>query len=92
MSETAATQGASQTAEQYYSSFTSSPGLGSKFHDIDDEAHFQSYMCSLQSTSTRNFVLDFGNDDAWCALNLDHDELKDLLGKPKPKLFGTRWM
>lgn len=56
--------------------------LKDRFHDIDDKAHFVDYMSLLQNPLTENFVLDFGNEDAWCATNLNEDELKLLLRGP----------
>ncbi|KAH8426045.1 uncharacterized protein LDX57_003785 [Aspergillus melleus] len=82
----------SQSPHAYYSSFTNSPAIQRGFHDIDDETHFRGYLAHLQSPQTQNFVLDFGNDDAWCAVNLSHDDIASLLRKPKPKCFGTRWI
>lgn len=56
--------------------------LKDKFHDIDDKVHFDEYRCQLWSSDTKNFVLDFGNEDAWCATNLRKDELTLLLSRP----------
>lgn len=55
--------------------------LKDKFHDIDDKANFDHFMSRLQSPLMENFVLDFGNEDAWCATNLNEDELKRLLSR-----------
>lgn len=68
-----------QSPVEYYGSFTDRPHLKEKFHDIDDEAHFRTYRLLLQRYDTQNFVLDFGNDDAWCALNLEEDDFTRLL-------------
>lgn len=82
----------SQTAAEYYSSFSNRPGLAQKFNNIDEEVHFRDYQKHLQDAATQNFVLDFGNDDAWCAVNLDEEDFAALLNTPKPKCFGTRWI
>ncbi|KAF9889704.1 hypothetical protein FE257_007010 [Aspergillus nanangensis] len=77
----------------YYSSLGGGPSLREKFHNIDDELNFKNYIRDLQSIHTQNFVLEFGNEDAWCALNLDQDDMTHLLRRPtKPKYFGTRWI
>ncbi|KAA8651956.1 uncharacterized protein ATNIH1004_000856 [Aspergillus tanneri] len=81
-----------QTPHDYYSSFTGCPTIQNGFHDIDDETHFRIYLGQLQSSQTQNFILDFGNDDAWCAVNLNKNDIALLLRKPKPKCFGTRWI
>ncbi|GAB1196414.1 hypothetical protein APSETT444_005684 [Aspergillus pseudonomiae] len=68
-----------QTPKEYYSSFKSNSNLQGKFHDIDDEAQFRAYLGYLQDAETRNFVLDFGNDDAWCAVDLEEEDIATLL-------------
>lgn len=72
----------SQTAAEYYSSFSNRPGLAQKFNNIDEEVHFRDYQKHLQDAATQNFVLDFGNDDAWCAVNLDEEDFAALLNTP----------
>lgn len=71
-----------QTPSEYYSSFTYGPHLKDQFHDIDDVDTNRSYLHRLQDMSTRNFVLDFGNEDAYCALNLEESDLALLLRRP----------
>lgn len=71
-----------QTPTEYYSSFTYGPHLKDQFHDIDDADTYASYLHQLQDMSTRNFVLDFGNEDAYCALNLEEPDLTLLLRRP----------
>lgn len=53
-----------------------------KDQSIDEKMQFYGAMRRLEDPLTRNFVLDFGNDDAWCASDLDTDELKLLFSKP----------
>ncbi|PWY89725.1 hypothetical protein BO70DRAFT_384793 [Aspergillus heteromorphus CBS 117.55] len=81
-----------QTPQEYYASFKTRPHLQDKFADIDNAANLKSYLALLKDPQTRNFVLDFGNDDAWSAVNLNHEDFALLLRKPKPKCFGTRWI
>lgn len=56
--------------------------LGSRFQTVDDEEHFAEYMHRLTDPETRNFVLDFGNEDAYCAVNLRSEEFERLLSEP----------
>lgn len=70
----------STTPPDYYSGLGAS--LGEKFKNIDDDVQFQDAVCRLRDPLTRNFVLDFGDDDAWCASNLDTAELELLPTKP----------
>ncbi|KAB8231533.1 uncharacterized protein BDW43DRAFT_140064 [Aspergillus alliaceus] len=81
-----------QTPQKYYSSFAKNSCLAAKFHDIDGEDQFRAYLGYLQDAQTRNFVLDFGNDDAWCAVDLDQEDIALLLRSAKPRCFGTRWI
>ncbi|KAJ5677028.1 uncharacterized protein N7477_002661 [Penicillium maclennaniae] len=72
--------------QDYYASLNGDRGsawsLKDKFHDIDDKIHFKPYMKRLSDPLTKNFVLDFGNEDAFCATDLDRDEFQLLLRKP----------
>ncbi|KAL3470610.1 hypothetical protein BJX99DRAFT_264081 [Aspergillus californicus] len=80
------------TAEEYYSSFLKNPDILDKFNNIDEKSNFRNYMALLRDAQTRNFVLDFGNEDAWCAANLEQKDLTVLLTHNKPKCFGSRWI
>lgn len=82
----------SQSPHAYYSSFATSPAIPRGFHDVDDETHFRGCLAHLQSSQTQNFVLDFGNDDAWCAVNLNHDDIAQLLRKPVGQVNLVRWV
>lgn len=71
------------SAQEYYAGFTNRHGsLGNRFKDIDDEVHFHDLRRELREPSTINFVLDFGDEDAFCATNLEEEDLKLLLRKP----------
>lgn len=70
----------STTPLEYYQSFTESPRLKDRFQNIDEDIYFQ-YLTLLQNVGTVNFALDFGNDDAWCALNLGEGDIALLLGR-----------
>lgn len=75
-------------AHDYYASLDSEGLLVEKFKDIDDKIQFSYAMRRLQDPLTRNFVLDFGNEDAWCASDLNSNEMELLLSKPV-RLFET---
>lgn len=76
------TSWAFQGPSSYYASFPRRPSLSAKFCDIDEEVNFRDYLRFLQEASTQNFVLDLGNEDAWCAVNLEKDDITTLLGAP----------
>ncbi|KAJ5351406.1 hypothetical protein N7452_000380 [Penicillium brevicompactum] len=92
MSETVYSRDSTTTPQEYYSGLGNDGSIEEKFKDIDDKTQFYGAMRRLEDPLTKNFVLDFGNDDAWCASDLDTNELNLLLSKPKPKCFGTRWI
>lgn len=71
-----------QTPSSYYANFPKRPSLSEKFCDIDNEANFREYLRFLQEAGTQNFLLDFGNDDAWCGVNLETEDVAALLGAP----------
>jgi hypothetical protein len=75
-----------QSPSEYYASFTDRPTLQGKFRDIDEETCFYAYNRRLRDAQTRNFVLDFGNDDAWCAMNLRQEDFGLLLRKPVSRI------
>ncbi|KAJ5733840.1 hypothetical protein N7493_002626 [Penicillium malachiteum] len=73
----------SQNPQDYYAGFKREGGsLQHHFQDVDDLTHFKTYMRQLEQPETRNFVLDFGNEDAYCAINLETEDLRALLSQP----------
>ncbi len=83
------------TAQEYYSSFPNNPNISERFHNIDEVSHFRDSLALLRDAQTRNFVLDFGNEDAWCAVDLETQDLTALLTHNvrgnwnKPSSYGT---
>lgn len=82
MSETVYSRDSTTTPQEYYSGLGNDGSIEEKFKDIDDKTQFYGAMRRLEDPLTKNFVLDFGNDDAWCASDLDTNELNLLLSKP----------
>ncbi|KAJ6164016.1 hypothetical protein N7470_002688 [Penicillium chermesinum] len=79
--------------QEYYAGLkTTSGDFKDKFQDIDDPIQFVRYMKRLGEPDTRNFVLDFGNEDAFCATNLTTNDFQSLLSKRRARCFGTRWI
>lgn len=72
-----------RSPEEYYASLQGTQGsLESKFKSIDDKTNFGDYMQRLKNPLTRSFVLDFGNEDAYCATDLDTGSFRGLLSRP----------
>ncbi|KAJ5682395.1 hypothetical protein N7462_005560 [Penicillium macrosclerotiorum] len=80
--------------QEYYDSLQNEAGdsLWDKFKDIDDKSHFGEYMQLLSNSQTINFALDFGNDDAFCAPNLNSEEFQLLVSRPRASRLATRWI
>ncbi|KAJ6114280.1 hypothetical protein N7486_000058 [Penicillium sp. IBT 16267x] len=79
--------------KKYYEGIQGHRGpLRDKFNDIDDPAYFRQYMHLLKEPETQNFVLDFGNEDAYCATDLVTEDFRALLSQPRSRCFGTRWI
>lgn len=81
----------STAPQDYYSSLDDEGSLVEKFKNIDDKTQFYTAMRCLEDPLTRNFVLDFGNEEAWCASDLGTNELKLLLSKPVSSRHST-WL
>lgn len=70
----------SKSPIEYYAQFADScPGLAQKFRDIDQSIYYNESKILLLDPNTQNFVVDFGNDDAWCAVNLEKTEVERLI-------------
>lgn len=68
-----------QPAADYYKSLSAGPSLAEKFSDIDDAHNFRQCQQKLLNSTTRNFVLDFGDQDAWCGFDLKKEEFVSLM-------------
>lgn len=72
-----------QTAAEYYTGLSSKrTGLDQKFRNIDDADNYAEYQTRLLDARARNFVLDFGNEDAWCAVDLQKDDWAAVMQTP----------
>jgi hypothetical protein len=97
MAETIYERSDPRSPEEYYASLQGAQGsLESKFKNIDDKVHFMDYMQRLKNPLTRSFVLDFGNDVAYCATDLNTGDFRGLLtgqvGWMSTLEMGIRWM
>ena len=63
----------------YYSQIQDQNGQ-TRFRNFDDKATFDEYEAYVESTSSRNFVIDFGAEEAWAAFNVEKCEIDGLLG------------
>jgi len=63
----------------YYSQIQDQNGQV-RFRNFDDKDTFDDYAAYVESATSRNFVLDFGEKEAWAAFNVGRCEIDGLLG------------
>jgi hypothetical protein len=74
--------GETLTADQvppYYSQIRDQNGQV-RFQDFEDRSIYDKYAAYVESASSRNFVIDFGEREAWAAFNVGQQEIDGLLG------------
>ncbi|EER28026.1 hypothetical protein CPC735_033620 [Coccidioides posadasii C735 delta SOWgp] len=76
----------------YYYKLPNCESLRAKLCNLDDSSDFRRCQYYLGSDETRNFVVDFDDNGAWCAFNIEKDELSALLDRNTSKPFETRWI
>ncbi|PGH07967.1 hypothetical protein GX51_01407 [Blastomyces parvus] len=81
-----------EVAKDYYSSITSRPQLWEAFRNLDNAIHFAECRGCLIDEETRNFVVDFGDDEAYAAFDLEEEDFAALLSSKRPKSLETRWI
>jgi hypothetical protein len=62
------------------------------FRDFDSERNFDLFDRQTREHRTSNFCVDFGEDDAFCAFDLDYQAYEKLLKSPRPTELHTRWI
>lgn len=60
--------------------------------NLDSPSDFKFAEASLRDVKTRNFVLDFSDDEAWCEFNLEEEQFDKLLRADRPSSLNTRWI
>ncbi|KAF2461069.1 hypothetical protein BDY21DRAFT_279153 [Lineolata rhizophorae] len=81
------------TPEEYYGSLSwRGQGWAHIFKDFDDPYHFRDLETKIKNPSSRNFVIDFGEDSAWCGFDLAAANVDELLRSTRPPLLNTRWI
>ena len=63
----------------YYASLSGRPELGQCFRNVDQTAELDICREQLRKAATRNFLLDFGDEEAWCAIDLERDDYIAIL-------------
>ncbi|KAF1837553.1 hypothetical protein BDW02DRAFT_117739 [Decorospora gaudefroyi] len=62
------------------------------FRDFDVERNFEHFDRQTRSPKSNNFCLDFGEDNAFCAFDLDSQSYTKLLTSSRPPELHTRWI
>lgn len=73
----------------YYSQIQDQNGQV-RFRNFDDKAIFDEYAAYVESASSRNFVIDFGAEEAWAALDIGQYEIDRLLQSEVASIHSQR--
>jgi hypothetical protein len=76
---------------QYYRNLDNWTIRGS-IKDLDHIGNLDEFNRCLVSAKSRNFVLDFSDDEAYCGFDLDAEAYTALLTTPRPPELNTRWI
>jgi hypothetical protein len=66
--------------------------IGEAMKDFDDPNNYEELARAVCSARTRNFVVDFDDDHAWCGFDLDQLSMSTLLKNGRPPELNTRWI
>jgi hypothetical protein len=67
------------------------PDAEAQFKDFDNPHNFRAFEKSVSSATSRNFVIDFGDDEAWCAFDLEADAIEKLVKTAVSLRSATAW-
>ncbi|MBE7181549.1 MAG: hypothetical protein INR71_10140, partial [Terriglobus roseus] len=67
-------------------------GLLKGFKDLDDPSNFKSLDDKVRHSRTKNFVIDFSDDEAYCGFDIDAEGMRRLLDNQRPAQLNTRWI
>lgn len=76
---------------QYYTEL-GIPRIVESLKNLDNKDDFAFCDRAVCSPSTRNFLVDFSDDEAWCMPNADAPAIDALLNEPRPACLNTRWI
>jgi hypothetical protein len=52
------------------------------FRNFDDPAHLEYFNSAVLSARSKNFCIDFGDNEAWCAFDLNAPAISKLVKSP----------
>ena len=62
------------------------------FRNFDNEQNFDLFDRQTRNPRSNNFCLDFGEQDAFCAFDLEAHSYSKLLSSQRPAQLHTRWI
>lgn len=89
--ETTSELGRVDTFGSYYHTFDD-PDIQYGFQNLDDPANIEDFMRDVESSNTRNFILDFDDQAAYVAFNLPTTSVSILLSAERPAQSNARWI
>lgn len=66
--------------------------IGDTIRDFDDPGNFDELNRLVSNPHSRNFIVDFSDDEAWCGFDLDGSSYSALLKAKRPPELNTRWI
>lgn len=66
--------------------------ITNSFHNLDSSDNFDGFDYGVRNPNSQNIIIDFGEDEAYCAFDLDSDSISRLLHSPRPPTLHTRWI
>ena len=82
---------AEENLPSYYSDIGCSQ-LSSALRNLDKISNLRGVEDAVTNPYSKNFLVDFGDDNAWCAFDLDVDAFTRILDRPRPSSLHTRWL
>ena len=91
MASSGSTNGPVEEIQAYYQSV---PNFGTQytFKDLDDPQQTDNLIHTVQSSNTRNFVLDFSDTAGRVSFNLSASSVDALINVERPSPLNTRWI
>jgi hypothetical protein len=66
--------------------------ISDSIKDFDDAQTLEDFIVKARSAKSRNFIVDFSDDEAWCGFDLEAESYTKLLSSPRPPELNTRWI
>ncbi|KAF2495997.1 hypothetical protein BU16DRAFT_617511 [Lophium mytilinum] len=60
--------------------------------NFDEDGNFDQFDREVRNPHSRNFLVDFGDQEAWCGFDLEALSITRLLNAPRPPALNTRWI